>query len=136
MDRLRSCLLLVALLIAGPGCGGGGGYGNPGNGNPANTSPPLPSPSGGVPDVVVTIVGQNDAMSFSPDPVVINAGQRIAWRNGDTIVHTATGTGQGGFDTSEIAAGASSNAILFGTAGGFPYRCNVHPAMVGTVTVR
>jgi plastocyanin len=81
-------------------------------------------------------VGDNGDMSFSPDPVVINAGQRIAWRNGDSIVHTATGISQNGFDTREIAPGATSNPVTFAGAGQFAYRCNIHPTMVGTVTVR
>ena len=136
MNRLNVGLVGLALLAVLPACGGGS-YGNPG-GNPGNPNPasPSPPPPGGVPDVVVTVVGDSGAMSFSPDPVVINAGQRIAWRNADSIVHTATGIAQGGFDTREIAAGATSSALAFAVAGEFAYRCNIHPTMVGTVTVR
>lgn len=39
--------------------------------------PPAAPPSGGTPDVVVTIVADNGATSFSPDPVAIDAGQEI-----------------------------------------------------------
>jgi plastocyanin len=125
----------IVLLAALPACGGGGSYGNSG-GNPGNPTPPSPSPTGGSPDVIVSVVGDNGTMSFSPDPVVISAGQKIAWRNGDSMIHTATGIAQGGFDTREIAPGATSNALAFAAAGDFAYRCNIHPTMLGTVMVR
>jgi len=133
VPKARRGLLLLMLAVVAAGCGGGGSYSDPTNPNP---NPPAPPPSGGTPDVVVTIVGDNGAMSFSPDPVVINAGQKIAWRNGDTLVHTATGEDRSGFDTREIAPGAQSDTLTFVAAGEFAYRCNVHPTMVGTVTVR
>jgi plastocyanin len=136
IDRPRAIvrLLTVVLVAALPACGGS--YGN--GGTPANPTPPSPSPSpaSGPPDVIVTVVGDATSMSYSPDPVIISAGQRIAWRNGDTMLHTATGLSQNGFDTREIAPGATSNAVAFTAAGDFAYRCNIHPTMVGTVTVR
>jgi plastocyanin len=137
MDRSIARLAGIVLLIFLPACGGG--YGNPAGGS-GTPNPPAPSPSpsgsGGAPDVIVTVVADNGTMSFSPDPVVISVGQRIAWRNGDSIIHTATGISANAFDTREIAPGATSNAQLFGAAGDFAYRCNIHPTMVGTVTVR
>jgi plastocyanin len=135
MSRSIACLAGIVLLAVLPACGGG--YGNPGgsSGNPGTPSP-SPSASAGPPDVIVTVVGDNGVMSFSPDPVVINAGQRIAWRNGDSIIHTATGIAANGFDTREIAPGTTSNALAFAAAGDFAYRCNIHPTMVGTVSVR
>ena len=130
----RTALLLIALL---PACGGSGSSTPSGStGNPTPAPSPSPSASGGTPDAIVNVIADNGNMSFSPDPVVINAGQRIAWRNGDSIVHTATGIAQNGFDTREIAPGATSNALAFAATGDFAYRCNIHPTMVGTVTVR
>jgi len=127
-------IIAVFLIAALPACGGSNG------GTPANPTPPSPSPSpsptGGPPDVIVTVVADAASMSYSPDPVIISAGQRIAWRNGDTMLHTATGISQNGFDTREIAPGATSNAVAFTATGDFAYRCNIHPTMVGTVTVR
>ena len=130
----RIAILLITVL---PACGGSGSSTPSGSsGNPTPAPSPSPSPSGGTPDVIVNVIADNGNMSFSPDPVVINAGQRVAWRNGDSIVHTATGIAQNGFDTREIAPGATSNALAFAATGNFAYRCNIHPTMVGTVTVR
>jgi plastocyanin len=129
---------LVAILAAAAlpfvSCGGGGGGGV--------TNPPPPTgggggggTGGGTADVVITIVAENGNMSFSPNPVTVTAGQRVAWRNSAGQPHTAT-QNSGSFDTGTIDGGSQSNAITMGTAGTFAYHCAIHPAMVGTLTVQ
>jgi len=128
----RTALLAVAAAAALPfvSCGGGGGGGV--------TNPPPPSSGGGgggAADVTITIIAENGNMSFSPNPATLNAGQRVAWRNSAAAIHTATQNG-GSFDTGSIDSGATSAAIAMPTAGTFSYHCSLHPAMVGTLTVR
>ncbi len=115
----------LALAIA---CGGGS--------SPA--APVVPAPGGGGgggnADVVVTILGQNGANSFSPNPVAVKVGQTIAWQNGDSTTHDVTADA-GQFNTGAIAPGTTSAPIMMSAAGSFGYHCSIHPTMVGTVTV-
>jgi plastocyanin len=88
---------------------------------------------------VVTIVSMSTAPYYSPDPIVIKAGESIVWTNSEPSHLTHTATSDVGsafvFDTGNIAFGASSTKIVFPTAGTFHYHCTPHPAMVGTITV-
>ena len=126
-------VFLAAAALAFTSCGGGGGGGV--------TNPPPPSGGGGggggggPADVTITIVAENGTMSFSPDPAIVNVGQRVAWRNSAGAIHTATQNG-GSFDTGTLNSGATSAAVTMSAAGSFGYHCSLHPAMVGTLTVR
>jgi plastocyanin len=132
----RSRLALCAwLLCAAAAIGCGNGSGN-------NNNPVAPSGSGGgsgggsgsAASLVITITGMNGSNSFSPNPATVRVGQTVAWRNADAATHTATANA-GGFDTGNIAAGATSAPITVGAAGGFDYHCGLHPTMVGTLNV-
>jgi plastocyanin len=120
--------VFVAGLLAAS-CGGGG-YGG-GSSSPTNASAPAPTTTGtttGAADVVITIAG----MSFTPSNVVLQAGQTVAWKNNDTIGHTATQDG-GGFDTGMIPSGGTSKAITITDPTALKYHCSVHPGMVGSL---
>jgi plastocyanin len=122
--------LLIAATVAGCGGGGAGGYSSPASPSPS----PAPGPVVAA-DVTITILGMNGSNSYSPNPVTAKVGQTVAWRNADSLAHTATADA-GGFDTGSIAAGASSNPIAMNAAGRFPYHCAIHGfTMVGTLTV-
>jgi plastocyanin len=86
-------------------------------------------------DLTVAMLGIRGNQSYSPNPVTVRVGQRLAWRNGDSITHTAT-QDTAGFNTGNIAPGATSSPITMSTAGTFPYHCTLHPGMVGTITVQ
>lgn len=112
--------------------------------NDSNTSPtaaptPTPTPSGTTggtsASVVITISGMLGSQSYSPSPATVSVGQSVAWKNGDTVAHTATQDGSGGFDTGSIAPGATSAPITMATAGTLTYHCSIHPSMTGTLTV-
>jgi plastocyanin len=74
--------------------------------------------------------------AYGANPLHVAVGTKVVWKNSDTMTHTATST-TGVFDTSDIAAGASSNPITFDTAGTFPYFCTLHGAasMSGVIIV-
>ncbi len=72
--------------------------------------------------------------AFSPDPVTVNVGDSVTWTNNDNVPHTATADDDS-FDTGNLDNGGS-DSITFNTAGEFPYHCEVHPEMTGTVIVQ
>jgi len=115
-------LLLVAAALGG--CGSNG-----------SMSPVSPTPTPAASDVVITIVGMNGSLSYSPNPATVKVGQTVAWKNADSLAHTATADA-GTFDTGTLAAGATSSPITMTTAGTFPYHCAIHgSSMTGTLTV-
>jgi plastocyanin len=101
---------------------------------PSPTSSPTPAPTPGPSVVVIEIVGDRRNMSFSPASVSLRVGQQVRWHNADTIVHTATQDG-GGFDTGLIRPGANSAPVTVTTLGRLAYHCEVHPDMVGALSV-
>ena len=117
-------VVLFALSLFVAQCAKGSSY----NGSPG----PSPTPNPGVTaDVTIAIEG----MTYSPSSATARVGQTVAWRNTDSIPHTATSNASG-FNTGSIGAGGTSNPITMSTAGVFPYHCTIHGlAMSGTLTV-
>jgi plastocyanin len=101
--------------------------------NYAPTAPASPAPVVAA-DVTITINGMNGSLSFSPNPATVTAGQTVAWRNGDSVAHTAT-SDTGAFDTGTLTPGATSAPIMMSATGSLNYHCKIHPSMVGTLTV-
>jgi len=128
-ERRTSLAVLTAVagVVIAMACGGnsGGGYGT----TPSAAATPTPSAAA---DVTITINGMSADRSFSPNPATVKVGQTVAWHNADSIAHTASASS---FNTGLIPGGATSTPIAFATAGSFDYHCNVHPSMVGTLTV-
>jgi plastocyanin len=71
--------------------------------------------------------------AYQPDPVVVQVGGKVTWQNEDTAPHTATAD-DGSFDTGTIDKGKLGSAT-FKEAGTFPYFCEIHPTMHGSVEV-
>jgi plastocyanin len=120
---------VVALGLGLWGCNGSG-YDNQSSGNPTTPTPTTTPSTSGV--VTVNVVGINGALSFSPNPATLLAGQTIIWHNVDTITHHVVFDDRS-VDTGDLRAGASSQPQTIPAAGG-PYHCSIHPVMVGTVT--
>lgn len=103
-------------------------------GGAASSTPTAPSgtSAGGSTSTVVTIniMGDKGALSFSPNPATVPAGQMVVWKNTDTIVHHVVIDGVA--DTGDLNPGASSAPkALGGTDKG--YHCSIHPGMVGAL---
>jgi plastocyanin len=81
-------------------------------------------------DQAVAISG----FSYSPASVTVNVGDTVTWTNSDAQAHTATAN-DGSWDTGNIGGSGGTDAVTFATAGTFPYHCDIHPQMTGTVTV-
>ena len=137
---IRKRVLLAPCLALLVGCGGGSGsptgssggtgtdYGRGGGGG----TTPNPGPSA---SVVITIVGEDGSMSFSPANATARVGQTVAWQNSDSITHAVVPDGAGGFGTGDIGSGGGSRAFTLTAAGSFPYHCGIHPSMVGSLSV-
>jgi plastocyanin len=121
--RLIKIMCLVTLAASAVACGN------------SNDSPTAPTPPNG--STSVSIVSGASALTttaYTPNPISIAVGGTVTWINNDTTAHTATANG-GAFDTGSIAPGGNASKT-FSTAGSFPYRCTIHPGMVGTITVQ
>lgn len=143
MNRFAVSLLVFVGGLAAGSCGGGG------SSSPMSATAPTRVTSGPA-DVVVTILGQDGSMSFSPNPVSVRVGQAIAWKNGDAIVHQVVqdsggggdaggygggGSGGAGFDMGPTSAGAMSPSLSLTATGTLKYHCAIHPTMTGTITI-
>jgi plastocyanin len=71
--------------------------------------------------------------AFSPAEITAKVGQTITFSNGGSVPHTAS-LDDGSCTTPNIAPG-SSDGLMFTAAGTYPFHCNVHPTMKGTITV-
>jgi plastocyanin len=71
--------------------------------------------------------------AFTPEPVKAKVDEVIAWTNNDSTAHTASLV-DGSCGTQNIAGGAEG-ALVFHVAGTYPYRCNIHNSMKGTIEV-
>jgi plastocyanin len=78
----------------------------------------------------VTIVD----FAFEPVDLTVSPGTTVRWTNAGPTSHTATAD-DGSFDSAILAQGATFEHT-FEAAGAFPYRCVIHPAMTGTITVQ
>lgn len=127
--------VLVLLAFAFAACGGDERSDTAtGDGSAAATSPAsggnAAAPSGeAVRAAKVEIVD----FAYDPDPVTIQVGGKVIWKNEDAAPHTATAD-DGSFDTGTIEQGKIKSET-FKQAGTYSYFCEIHPTMHGTVEV-
>jgi len=117
-------MLAVAMFVfAAWGCGGNGSSSIP-------STPSTPSSSSGA--VTVTIMGQRNDQSFSPNPAPLAQGSLIVWQNNDTTIHRIV-MNDGSFDSGNICPGAMSSSMRLSSSGG-SYHCAIHPTtMFGSI---
>jgi plastocyanin len=82
---------------------------------------------------VAKIVANAGSNSFSPNPVEVKVGKIMTWINDDSGRHTVTS--KDGVFNSGIMGKGESFSYTFEKAGEYPYFCEPHPNMVGTVVV-
>lgn len=78
-------------------------------------------------------------ISFAPANITIAFGDSITWKNNDAIGtapngHTAT-SDTGAFGSPNLAFN-STYTHTFNAAGSYPYHCNFHSSMTGTIVVQ
>jgi plastocyanin len=72
--------------------------------------------------------------AFAPADLEVAAGTEITWTNDDPAPHTVTAE-DGSFDSGTLEPGQTFSVPVQGN-GPVTYRCEIHPDMVGTITVR
>jgi plastocyanin len=70
-------------------------------------------------------------LSFDPAQVTIPTGTAVSWSNDDSVPHTVTSS-DGVFDSGIFDPGGTFT-WTFDQPGAFPYACQLHPQMQGTV---
>jgi hypothetical protein len=73
------------------------------------------------------------SFSYTPSDVQIRAGDTVVWRNLDPTVHTVTAS-RGEFASASMRQGQTF-AVQFNAPGVYPYFCEPHEFMRGTVSV-
>ena len=81
--------------------------------------------------MIVTII--IEGMEFTPTNIDISNGTTVRWINEDSMSHTAT-SDEGKFDSTSLEKGESFE-FTFDETGSYPYHCNFHTGMKGTITV-
>ena len=78
------------------------------------------------------------ANAFGDEPIVIFKGERLHWRNMDTVGHTVVADTPSlpEFDTTGALAPGEERSFLMMTTGTIRIHCTEHPQMVGTLVVR
>lgn len=94
----------------------------------ATHAAPAPTVASG--HVKVSISGY----AFHPATITVGAGTKVTFTNHDQTAHTATASGSG-FDTGTVKPGRSATVTLR-RPGTYPYVCQFHPFMHGTIVVR
>jgi plastocyanin len=136
---LTAIVLLVAALALSA-CGddgddttGGGGAAATEEAQPEETQETegsAPAPSG---DAARSEKVEIVDFAYDPDPVTIEEGGKVIWINRDSAPHTATAN-DGSFDTGDLEEGKLKSES-FKEPGQYPYFCEIHPTMRGTVEV-
>lgn len=122
--RIGIATLLLGLMA---GCG---------SSSPSSPSSPSTPPTSSTPGMVSIVNGATEltTTAFAPNPIDVATGATITWMNNDTRTHDST-SNDGSWASGPIAPGGQFSRT-FSSAGTFPYRCTIHPGMVGTVNVR
>jgi plastocyanin len=132
--RALAAPALIVLALGFAACGGDDDDAATESGTaPATTTEPsgsAPAPSGEAKRAEKVEIVE---FTYGPDPVTVQTGGKVTWLNQDTAPHTATAD-DGSFDTGTLERGKLKSET-FKQAGTYPYFCEIHPTMHGTVEV-
>jgi len=76
--------------------------------------------------------------AFGDEPVVIHKGERMRWRNTDTVEHDVVTDAPSlpEFMTTGTLAPGGERSFIMNTAGTTKIHCTIHPQMTGTLVVQ
>jgi hypothetical protein len=72
--------------------------------------------------------------AFIPEVDTISLGDSIRWTNNGAMPHTSTSDAKSLWDSGTLDPGESFT-FQFNTVGSYPYHCEFHPSMTGTIVV-
>lgn len=122
---LALLLMLVAVVMFVPACGGGASPGSARGAGPPAAAPNSPATS-------PTIVIKNFA--FQPPSLSVAPATKVKVINEDQAPHTVT-AGDKSFDTGTLSDGRSGEFTAPAKPGTYPYICTIHQYMTGTLIV-
>ena len=73
--------------------------------------------------------------AFDPPTLAVPVGTQVTWTNNGEAPHTATSDDGTTFDSDRLDPGGGVFSHTFETVGAYPYHCEIHPDMLGTVNV-
>lgn len=134
-SRAPLAAVVLALSLGIAACGGGG---DDDGSSEATTGAETSSESGGSAPAPSGEAQRSEKVeivefTYQPDPVTVQVGGKVIWQNEDTAPHTATAD-DGSFDTGTLERGKLKSET-FKQAGTYPYFCEIHPTMHGTLEV-
>ncbi|MFL5781992.1 MAG: plastocyanin/azurin family copper-binding protein [Thermoleophilaceae bacterium] len=112
-----TCLCVAAVAS---GCGSSGSDSGGGSSSGSGSGPPS--------------IGMKD-LRFHPASLSVKVGQKVTWKNEDTVDHNVTAKSGAKF-MSQAFGGGGSYSYTPRSAGTIKYVCTLHPGMDGTVVVR
>ena len=81
----------------------------------------------------------SDIKDFALEDIQVSVGTKVNWTNQDSARHTTTagsgGSVSGTWNSGPLGQGQSFS-FTFNEPGTFPYFCQIHSSMTGTVTVQ
>ena len=125
----RKLLIVAVLAAAAAACGSSSA-----SSSPSSTTPPSGSSGSSVTVLIPSGARTLTTNAFGANPLTVAVGTTVTWTNNDSIAHDAVAD-NGLWNSSLLNAGQSFQ-FRFTTTGTFPYKCTIHPNMVGTVTVQ
>jgi plastocyanin len=85
-------------------------------------------------DGTVTITEKNERYAFTPGEITVTLGGSVTWTNDSDAPHTVDADDGTSFESEQFTEGQTFSHT-FDVAGTFPYHCDIHDYMKGTVTV-
>ncbi len=83
---------------------------------------------------IVEPAGNPQQWHFDPASITVKLGETVSWTNTGQEFHTVTADDNKSFDSGVVNPGVTF-LRMFGQAGRYPYHCDFHPWMKGTVQV-
>ncbi|MEU6232318.1 cupredoxin domain-containing protein [Kitasatospora sp. NPDC047058] len=124
------------LLLGAAGCSSDGGGASTASPSPASPSPTATGTAATTAPATTLTVTIKDFL-FHPDTLTVAPGAKITVTNEDSAEHTLTAVTPGKeFDTGLLATGKSATITAPSAPGSYPFHCEVHPNMKGTLVVQ